>query len=110
MKSKQLSLLPMLPNFIPSDAWEAFLAMRKSQKKPATEYAQNLIIKKLAFFRDAGYDIKEILDASIINGWLDVYPPKENVKITRSYQSSAEKHIEIANALTGRFSKRTNDE
>jgi hypothetical protein len=65
-----------LPGWLPLEAWEAFLAMRTKIKKPATDYAQKLQIKKLDAFRAQGLDVTEILEQSIVNGWQDLYAPK----------------------------------
>jgi hypothetical protein len=55
--------------------WGDFLEMRKKIRKPATDRAKDLILKKL--HKD---DIKMAmarLEQSIVNGWQDVYPLKE---------------------------------
>ncbi len=66
-----------LPVWLPLDAWNAFLDMRKKIKKPATDYAQTLLLKKLAAFYAADLDPGVILNQSIMNGWQDLYEPKE---------------------------------
>jgi len=63
----------VLPDWIPLDTWEAYLAMRKKIKKPATEYAIKLLIDKLTKFKGNGQDIKAVLEKSITSGWQDVY-------------------------------------
>lgn len=73
-----------LPDWLPLDAWEAFLDMRKKIKKPATEYAQKLLIKKLAAFYANDLDPSVILNQSIMNGWQDLYAPKEQSTAHRS--------------------------
>jgi len=60
----------ILPDFIDKELWEAFL---KSRKKP-TEYAINLLIKKLGELRDAGNDPNKVLERSIMNGWTSIWP------------------------------------
>ncbi len=53
--------------------FQHFVEMRKKIKKPLTEHAANLILKKLD---NLSNDIKEqikILNASIANDWSDVY-------------------------------------
>lgn len=67
----------VIPNWIPQETWTAFLEMRKSLKKPATEKAQQLIISDLTKFKEQGYDPVVILEKSIKNSWRDVFPPKE---------------------------------
>jgi hypothetical protein len=47
--------------------------MRKTIKKPATPYAQKLIIKKLA---KLGGDPNRLLEQSIENSWQDIYSLK----------------------------------
>jgi hypothetical protein len=66
-----------LPTWLPVDAWTAFLEMRKKIKKPATEYAQKLLLKKLAAFYANEFDPLQILNQSTLNGWQDLYAPKE---------------------------------
>jgi len=65
-----------LPTWLPLEAWEAFLAMRQKIRKPATEYAQKLLITKLAQFRERGLPPEAILNQSIENSWQDLYALK----------------------------------
>ncbi len=67
----------VLPDWLPLEAWHAFLDMRKKIKKPATDYAQTLLVKKLAAFYANDLDPGVILNQSIMNGWQDLYAPKE---------------------------------
>lgn len=67
---------PSIPEWMPIDAWGGFTGMRRSIKKPMTGRAVELIIKKLDSLRAQGHDIAAILDASTVNGWQDIYPPK----------------------------------
>jgi len=66
-----------LPDWMPVEAWAAFIEMRVKIKKPATDYAQKLLIKKLAAFYANDLDPSVILNQSIMNGWQDLYAPKE---------------------------------
>lgn len=66
-----------LPDWMPLEAWAAFLSMRVKIKKPATDYAQKLLVKKLAAFYANDLDPGVILNQSILNGWQDLYAPKE---------------------------------
>jgi len=56
------------------ETYEEFLKMRKLKKKPATEKAEKIILKKLH-----GYNINvaiAMLEKSILNTWTDVYELK----------------------------------
>ena len=65
-----------LPVWLPKETWDAFVEMRKSMKKPLTDYAIKLMFVKLSKLRDAGHNVGQLIDKSITNGWLDVYEPK----------------------------------
>jgi len=66
-----------LPDWLPLDAWNGWVEMRKRIKKPMTERAEELRIKDLAAFHAAGEDVGAILDQSTANNWTDLYPLKE---------------------------------
>lgn len=66
----------VLPNWIPADAWAAFMETRKHKKAKNTDYALSLLVKTLEKIGADGLDPIEALNASIKAGWPDVYPPK----------------------------------
>jgi len=68
-----------IPDWIPADAWAGYVEMRKKIKKVMTPRAEAMQIKTLEEFRDAGYDVAEILDNSTMNNWTSLYQPKEKV-------------------------------
>ena len=73
---KQDSLIDLLPPWIDKDAYTGFKDMRKKMKKPMTDRAEAMLMKKLSNYDAQGYDVNEILDQSTFNGWIDIYPPK----------------------------------
>ena len=58
---------------------EAFIAHRKSIKKPMTEKAAELMAKKLRGFSDPRSAVEE----AIMNGWQGVFHPKQNFQQQR---------------------------
>ena len=54
-----------------------FLKMRQRIKKPMTNYALELLLKKLDKLADSTHVKIAILNQSIINGWQDIYALKE---------------------------------
>ncbi len=65
------------PDFM--EAWTGFLEMRVTIKRPATEYAQKLLLKKLAKLSDSKIPAAiEILEESITKNWQDVYAIKKD--------------------------------
>lgn len=66
-----------LPDWLPLDAWKSYLEMRKKIRRPPTDRAVELAIAKLAKFRDEGHDPKAVLEQSVMNGWQDLFAPRE---------------------------------
>lgn len=64
------------PIWLPLEAWQEYLKMRKRIKKPLTEYGEKIAINKLERLRAAGHDPQTVLDNSIFNSWAGVFEPK----------------------------------
>ena len=65
------------------EAWNGFLEMRREIKKPATEYAQKLLLRKLQNLSADNTKVAvAILEQSVTSSWQDVYPLKDNGKNT----------------------------
>jgi hypothetical protein len=81
IKGKEIDL----PEFINKDLFIAFVEMRIKIKKPLTEVATGLLIKKLIEFekKQAGF-ANQALENSIESSWQGVFEPKSN-----SYNSSS---------------------
>lgn len=84
-------MLP-LPQYIDREAWEGFCEMRKAKGKrtPFTDRAAKMILKTLQELKDAGHDANAALDQSTVNGWSDVYEPKDKA-IQRKASSDADR-------------------
>lgn len=77
-----------LPDWIPKEAWDGYLQMRKKIKKAPTERAIKLVVDQLTALRQAGHDPAAVLDNSTLNNWTDVYPIRD--KNRRATDSKAE--------------------
>jgi hypothetical protein len=75
IKGKEIDL----PEFINKDLFIAFVEMRIKIKKPLTEVATGLLIKKLIEFekKQAGF-ANQALENSIESSWQGVFEPKSN--------------------------------
>lgn len=62
-----------LPDWMPADDWNAYVEMRQKIRKPMTDHAKDLAVKKLARFRDAGEDPAELLQAATLGSWQGIY-------------------------------------
>ena len=80
-----------LPDWIPADAWDGYLEMRKKIKKPMTPTAQNLAIKKLQALMTAGHAPRDVLEQSILNSWQGLFGVKNDENYQRGYNNRPEK-------------------
>jgi hypothetical protein len=69
---------------VPLDDWNFFVGMRKEIKKPMTEAAKSMAVKKLKELKDAGDDPGEVLRQSVINSWQGLFAvkgKKQNLRV-----------------------------
>lgn len=79
-----------IPSYLDQATWTAFCEMRQAmgKSKPFTVYAAKLIIYELQKLKDAGHDPTQALNQSILNGWADVYEPRQK-QISRAQRQQA---------------------
>lgn len=70
----------ILPDWIPADAWNGFLEMRKRIKKPLTDRAMTLAVGTLERLRAQGQDPAAVLDQSTLNTWQGLFAVKPEAK------------------------------
>lgn len=75
--SKALVVVQSLPDWLPLDAWSAYLEMRRKKRAKPTPHAIDLVLKELDRLRGKGHDPTEILNTSTRSNWTDVYEPKD---------------------------------
>ncbi len=63
-----------LPDWLPREAWQEFLKMRRRIRKPMTEYAKKLAIARLDRLRELGENIQAVLDRSTFNDYQGLFP------------------------------------
>jgi hypothetical protein len=61
---------------MPLEAWEGYVEMRKTIKKPLTERAKKIALTRLNDLRLKGYDPSIVLDQSTFRCWQGLYPVK----------------------------------
>lgn len=65
-----------LPDWVPQEAWDGFLEMRKGIKKPLTERGKGMAVRKLDDLRSQGYEPGMVLDQSTFMCWAGLFPLK----------------------------------
>jgi hypothetical protein len=73
------------------EAWQGFVDMRKAKKKPMTERAAKMILKKLDKLSGGDEEMQiAILDKSVVKCWDDVYELKEQYIPSRYKKESSQ--------------------
>lgn len=98
-----------IPAWFPMDAWHGWVDMRKQRKRPLTDRATQRAINKLTTLHSAGHDIGELLDRSTMNGWLDIYEPKETNRAGNSAKPTEPTNA-MVRAVIASQARRTADE
>ena len=63
----------VLPDWIPADAWQGFVEMRKKIRAPLTGKALELAVKKLDTLRSEGSDPRAVLENSTMNSYKGLF-------------------------------------
>jgi hypothetical protein len=70
-----------LPDWLPREEWRGFEVMRRKIKKPMTDRAAAMALRKLGELRDKGENPAAVLDQSTMHCWQDLYPIRERAEI-----------------------------
>lgn len=70
-----------IPPWVPAEAWNGFVEMRKATKKPLTPRAVELAIQKLDKLRQDGNDPAAVLDQSTMSNYQGLFPLKDQPKV-----------------------------
>lgn len=62
-----------LPEWIEAQTWNDYEEMRRKIKKPLTERAREIAVKKLLQLRSQGFSVEEVLEQSIFNSWQGLF-------------------------------------
>lgn len=68
----------VLPDWIPKPQWEAWLEARAKARKPATEFAKQLAVNRLAILKEQGHHPAAVLAECALNNWAGIWPLKGN--------------------------------
>lgn len=66
----------LLPEWVPVEPWEGYLGMRVKMRKPMTDRAKALAVKKIDALRAKGYSPAALLDEATEKCWMSIYEPK----------------------------------
>ena len=76
-KKRKEKIAFVLPEWIDSKTWDAFIEMRKSLHAPLTDHSKNLIAKELEKLKAQGHAPNDVLNQSIVRSWRGVFPIRQ---------------------------------
>ena len=88
-----------IPEWVPSEAWNGFLEMRKKIKKPLTERGVALALKKLGQLRDEGHDPSAVLDQSVMSNYQGLFPVKGDFRSGTGHRRQTAADLAEQNAI-----------
>ena len=75
---------PFVPEpWVPRDDWDAWIAMRRSIRKPATRRAMELAQEKLLKLSRDGHHPATVLRQSVLNSWQGLFPVTQDRSETK---------------------------
>jgi hypothetical protein len=75
-KARRQAAFP-LPDWMPTEAWTAWLEVRTKKKVPNTTRALQIAVGKLEALKAEGFAPEKVLDCAIEKGWRGIYKPTE---------------------------------
>jgi len=75
--------IPECPDWLNQESWEQYMQHRKVLKKPLTPQAIRLAFKKLEELQQQGDDPVEVINQSILNGWIGLFPLKDRKRYNK---------------------------
>lgn len=72
-KTKAKPEVKALPDWLPMDAWNGWLDMRRKANKVPTQRAIDLSVRQLENLRAEGQDVEKVLDQSTVRGWTGLF-------------------------------------
>ena len=79
-----------LPSWIPLEAWNGYLEMRKKKKKPMTENSFNRTLRVMARLREEGEDLEHVLNQSEDRGWTGLFAVGDSYRQEHNLPKSAQ--------------------
>ena len=67
----------VLPEWVPTEQWMAYLEMRGKIKKPLTPFARDMALAKLERLRAEGHHPAAVLAQSVFSSYQGLFPVKE---------------------------------
>jgi hypothetical protein len=95
-----------LPLWLPVDAWEGYIEMRRRIRKPLTEYGKKLALNRLEELAAQGHTPSAVLEQSIFNSWQGLFEVRVYAQSTRTESNQPRPTPEMAAKARERVGQR----
>ena len=83
-----MSTSSLIPDYIDSDLWQAFIDHRKEIRHKLTPTTTKFLLKKLAVFNALEIDVNKAITQTIENGWQGIFAPRNDYGTEKKYTST----------------------
>ena len=98
----QKTIKVQAPDWLDLILFNDFLEHRKKLRKPMTERAKEIFVRKVDNLRSKGFDPTELIETAIERGWQTVFEPKDENKSKKITYESVEKVCRRCNSTDWR--------
>lgn len=101
-----------MPHWLNEEIWSEYLGHREDMRKPLTDRAQRMTLRKLEGMAAKGLDPNEALMNSIMNGWQGVFEyevKRETNRRSGEYLSAVDRARAACGIPAGEFAMGAND-
>lgn len=91
----RMDMTVALPSFVNREDWNDFLKFRERQKSPVHRDDQPRMIATLKKMHEAGQNISEVINQSIVNGWKCLLPVKNQDSSLTPRQASLKRGFDM---------------
>lgn len=72
---EEIKAVASLPDWLPLEAWKAWLEVRQKNRAPNTPRALTLALQSLERLKGEGHDPAAVLENATVRGWRGLFPP-----------------------------------
>lgn len=98
----QQQLINEIPDWIPQEAWDGWLQMRKQKRIPTTQRAKEMAIATLTRMRALGEPVEHVLGQSEFKGWSGLFPVADDYYQMLGIDRTKQKQSAVIVKLTDR--------
>lgn len=94
-RAKKKTVDVEIPEWLDKQLWQSWIDHRKQMRKPMTEKAVEISVKRLNEFRARGHTPKQVIELAIERGWVGLFEPSEKFPRTPNGEPPARRRQQL---------------